>query len=75
MAARKNNRQADQLREIKLARDFTKYADGSVLVEFGDTKIITTAIIEDRVPQLFLWIRVKAREAPNIPYCRGRLKK
>ncbi|MFH0702622.1 MAG: ribonuclease PH [bacterium] len=51
MTNRKENRKADQLRTIKFTRNFTKYADGSVLVEFGDTKVITTANIEDKVPR------------------------
>ncbi|OGH99112.1 MAG: ribonuclease PH [Candidatus Melainabacteria bacterium GWF2_32_7] len=54
MVTRKDNRKADQLRPIKFTRGFTKYADGSVLVEFGDTKVITTAIIEDRVPRFLV---------------------
>ncbi|MCK8827859.1 ribonuclease PH [Natroniella acetigena] len=40
----------DQLREIKITRDFTKYAEGSVLIEAGDTKVICNASVEDRVP-------------------------
>lgn len=51
MAARTNNREANQLRPIKFTRNFTKHADGSVLVEFGDTKIIVTATIENKVPR------------------------
>ena len=54
MINRKDNRKADELRSIKLTRNFTKYADGSVLVEFGDTKVITTAIIENRVPRFLV---------------------
>jgi ribonuclease PH len=38
------------MREIRLTRNFTKHAEGSVLVEFGDTKVICTASIEERVP-------------------------
>ena len=51
MANRNNNRKNDELRPIKFTRNFTKHADGSVLVEFGDTKVITTATIEDKVPR------------------------
>ncbi len=39
------------LREVKITRNYTKHAEGSVLVEFGDTKIICTASIEESVPQ------------------------
>lgn len=54
MAARSNNRKPDELRPFKFIRDFTKYADGSVLVEFGNTKIITTANIEEKVPRFLV---------------------
>lgn len=45
------NRKNDELREIKFTRDFTKHALGSVLVEFGDTKVITTASVEVGKPK------------------------
>ncbi|MDD3927879.1 MAG: ribonuclease PH, partial [bacterium] len=48
--ARPDGRAADQLRPVKITRDFTKFAEGSVLVEFGGTKVICTASVEDRVP-------------------------
>lgn len=54
MYTRRDDRKADQLREVKFTRDFTKYADGSVLVQFGDTKVITTANIEEKVPRFVL---------------------
>ncbi len=54
MFRRRDNRQWDQLRPIKFTRNFTKNADGSVLVEFGDTRIFTTAKIEERVPAFLL---------------------
>lgn len=47
---RPSGRVPDQLREIKLTRDYTCHAEGSVLVEFGKTKVICTVSIEDRVP-------------------------
>ena len=47
---RPSGRTPDQLREIKLTRDYTCHAEGSVLVEFGRTRVICTASIEDRVP-------------------------
>ena len=43
-------KQNNGLREIKFTKDYTKHAEGSVLVEFGDTKVICTASIEDKVP-------------------------
>jgi ribonuclease PH len=48
---RPSGRQPDQLREIKITRNFTKHAEGSVLVEFGDTKVICTATVDRGVPR------------------------
>ena len=48
---RKDNRALNQTREIKFTRNFTKNALGSVLVEFGDTKVITTASVEVGKPK------------------------
>ena len=47
---RPSGRKPDQLREILITRDFTRHAEGSVLVCFGDTKVICTASVEERVP-------------------------
>jgi ribonuclease PH len=47
---RNNNRSAHELRKITLTRQFTKHAEGSVLVEFGDTKVICTASVTSGVP-------------------------
>ncbi len=47
---RPSGRVPDQLREIKLTRHYTCHAEGSVLVEFGKTRVICTASIESRVP-------------------------
>ena len=48
---RPSARQSNQLREIRLTRHYTKHAEGSVLVEFGDTKVICTASVEESVPR------------------------
>lgn len=48
-----DNRLVNELREIKITRNYLMHPDGSVLIEVGNTKVICTAIIEDRVP-LFL---------------------
>ena len=50
---RKDGRENNQLRNIKFTHDFTKHALGSVLVEFGDTKVITTASVDLKKPK---WI-------------------
>ena len=43
-------RQPEQLRDIRITRHYTKHAEGSVLIECGDTKVICTASVEERVP-------------------------
>ncbi len=48
--ARAGGRRPDQLRAVRLTRGFTRHAEGSVLVEFGDTRVLCTASVEDRVP-------------------------
>lgn len=50
MNNRIDSRKYDQLRPVKFTRNFTKHAQGSVLVEMGETKVICTATIEDKVP-------------------------
>ena len=47
---RPSGRAAGDLRPVRIARGYTKHAEGSVLVEFGDTKVLCTASVEDRVP-------------------------
>ncbi len=48
---RPSGRAADQLRPIRITRNYTKHAEGSVLVEFGDTKVICTVSVESGVPR------------------------
>ena len=47
---RSNDRLADQLRPVRMTRHYTKYAEGSVLIEFGSTKVLCTASVEEKVP-------------------------
>jgi len=47
---RPSQRLPAQLREIRITRNYTKHAEGSVLIECGDTKVICTASVEERVP-------------------------
>ncbi len=47
---RPSQRLSNQLREIRITRHYTKHAEGSVLIECGDTKVICTASVEERVP-------------------------
>ena len=47
---RSAGRRADQLRPVRITRGFTIHAEGSVLIEFGQTRVLCTASIEDKVP-------------------------
>ena len=47
---RPSGRAPDELRPVRITRGFTRHAEGSVLVEFGDTRVLVTATVEDGVP-------------------------
>ena len=47
---RHDGRNPDQLRPVRITRNYTKHAEGSVLIEFGDTKVLCTASVEERLP-------------------------
>ena len=66
MYIRPSGRRADALRPIRFTRGFTHHAEGSVLVEFGDTRVLCTASIEDGVPGF-----LRGRHARGRP-CRRR---
>ena len=51
MSERFNQRKNDELRQIKITKDYTKHALGSVLIEFGDTKVIVTASVDETKPK------------------------
>lgn len=55
---RPSGRQADQLREITLTPGFSKHAEGSCLVKFGDTHVLCTASVDNRIPS---WLRGENR--------------
>jgi ribonuclease PH len=55
---RRDGREPDDLRALTFTRDFTQFAAGSVLVEFGATRVLCTASVEERVPP---WLRGKGR--------------
>jgi ribonuclease PH len=55
---RRDGREPDDLRALAFTRDFTQFAAGSVLVEFGMTRVLCTASVEERVPP---WLRGKGR--------------
>ena len=47
---RPSQRQPDQLRQVRLTRNFTRHAEGSVLIEMGDTRVLCTASVEESLP-------------------------
>jgi len=47
---RPSNRAPDEMRRVRITRNYTKHAEGSVLVEFGDTRVLCNASVEERVP-------------------------
>ena len=58
MGIRRDGREPGDLRPLTFTRDFTEFAAGSVLAEFGKTRVLCTASVEERVPQ---WMRGKGR--------------
>ena len=48
--ARTSGRRPDELRPVRIQRSYTKHAEGSALIEFGDTRVLCTASVEERVP-------------------------
>jgi len=58
MGIRRDGREPDELRPITFTRDFTEFAAGSVLVEFGKTRVLCTASVEERIPP---WLRGQGR--------------
>ncbi|GLQ74632.1 ribonuclease PH [Vibrio sp. vnigr-6D03] len=55
---RPDDRTAEQVRPIKITRNYTAYAEGSVLVEFGNTKVLCNASVEENVPR---WLKGQGR--------------
>lgn len=51
LSLRPDGRAPAQMREVRITRHYTKHAEGSVLIEFGDTQVICTASIAERVPE------------------------
>jgi ribonuclease PH len=47
---RPSGRKPGQLRDIRITRNYTKHAEGSVLIEFGETRVLCTASVEEKVP-------------------------
>lgn len=76
MTLRPSGRAADALRPLKFTRHFTRHAEGSVLVEFGHTRVICTASVEEKVP-LFLkgkgqgWVTAEYGMLPRATHTRS----
>ena len=73
---RRNGRATDAVREIRLTRNFVKHAEGSVLVEFGDTKVICNATIEPKVPPFLKgkgtgWVTAEYSMLPRATHTRN----
>lgn len=67
---RYDKRTYDELRQVKITKNYTKYADGSVLIESGNTKVICTAMIEEKIPPFLKgenkgWITAEYRMLPS----------
>lgn len=73
---RPSGRLPDQLRAVRFTRGFTRHAEGSVLVEFGDTRVLCTASIEERVPPFMRgmgrgWITAEYGMLPRATHTRS----
>ena len=76
MSTRFNSRQADQLRPVSLEPGYAKHAEGSCLVRFGDTHVLCTASVEDRVPPWLRgqgkgWVTAEYGMLPRATHTRG----
>jgi ribonuclease PH len=74
--SRKNGRDSRALRPVVITRHFTKYAEGSVLVEFGDTRVICTASVEESVPPFLRgrgtgWVTAEYSMLPRATHTRS----
>jgi len=73
---RPSGRTPDEMRPIEIITNFTKHAEGSVLVSFGDTKVIVTASVEERVPPFMRgkgegWVTAEYSMLPRATHTRG----
>ena len=76
MSVRASGRAPDALREVRFTRRYTRYAEGSVLVEFGATRVLCTASIEDGVPGFLRgkgrgWVTAEYSMLPRATHTRG----
>jgi ribonuclease PH len=73
---RPSNRAPDELRPVRFTRRFTKHAEGSVLAEFGDTRVLCTATVEETVPSFLRgkgqgWVTAEYGMLPRATHTRS----
>jgi ribonuclease PH len=73
---RAHGREADQMRAVRLTRGYTRHAEGAVLVEFGDTRVLCTVSVEARVPAFLRgqgrgWLTAEYGMLPRATHTRG----
>jgi ribonuclease PH len=73
---RNDNRNSEVLRQVRITRNFTKHAEGSVLIEFGDTRVICTASVEESVPPFLRgkgtgWVTAEYSMLPRATHTRS----
>jgi ribonuclease PH len=77
MSARPSGRRVDELRPVHITRHYTRHAEGSVLIECGDTRVVCTASVEESVPSFLKgrgqgWITAEYGMLPRATNTRGR---
>ena len=77
MKSRPSGRAPDELRSIRITRRFTRHAEGSVLVEFGDTRVLCTASVEETIPSFLRntgrgWITAEYGMLPRATHTRNK---
>src|SRR5882672_12888233 len=74
--ARPSGRANDELRPVRITRGFTRHAEGSVLVEFGQTRVLCTASVDEGVPSFLRntgqgWVTAEYGMLPRATHTRG----
>jgi ribonuclease PH len=77
MKPRPSGRAPDELRPVRITRRYTRHAEGSVLVEFGDTRVVCTASVEETIPAFLRntgrgWITAEYGMLPRATHTRSR---
>src|SRR4249920_3826701 len=73
---RPSRREPDQLRNVRITRGYTRYAEGSVLIECGETRVVCTVSIDDKVPPFLRgkgqgWLTAEYGMLPLVSNARG----